>query len=67
MSSYFLSSNEKIFTKYNSPNPAGKDAILKMVTEEGLIRRDYLQRGAECKPLYKLGCSQRKAKEKSVK
>ena len=33
---------------------------LKTVTEEDLIITDYLQRGAECKPLYNLGYSQRK-------
>ena len=61
-----MSSNEKIFTKYNSQNPAGKDAILKVVTEEGLVKRGYLQKGAACKPLYNLGCSQRKKCEVKV-
>ena len=37
---------------------------LKTTTEEDLIKTDYLQRGAKCKPLYNLGYNQRKAKEK---
>lgn len=59
-----MSSNEKIFTKYNSPNPAGKDAILKMVTEEGLIKRDYLQRGLNVSPSTSLGVAKEKPKKK---
>lgn len=62
-----MSSNEKIFTKYNSQIPAGKDAILKNGNRGRSNKNRLFTKGAECKPLYNLGCSQRKAKEKGVK
>lgn len=60
-----MSSNEKIFTKYNSQNPAGKDAILKHGNRgRSNKKRLFTKKGLNVSPCTTLGVAKEKSKKK---